>query len=479
MLSVMLAATCIGGLFTACPGSSLDEWKGIVRPETLDVFLKDRLVGTLFHSFAFVDSSCSGLREESSMSVPGPGARDSGAGGMAIDLLERRTYDTAGALRSAYQRLSGESGVNEWVLDKSTKGWRLTITAGGLASSVTILAVKENILPTLRLLKSVRTSKCRSGDVFCDTAFDLVTQKTIVTTCRCTAVSPDRKRWTFDLVDDLAGRSQKWVLDDNALTRSQEIEGMFVARKRVNGPPQAHAGSVAASADLTELFSIKKERPPNSGERIAVVVPAGMSLDSSVSQFYVKRGDSLLCADFPDQCGPLAGSGTAPKRDSSYEAWTRPTVTLQSDYPAIVSLAARLKANRKGRCAIIDTCTRYVYASLAKRNTATFSNAVETLKAGFGDCGEHAVLLAAVLRAAKVPARVVLGLLYFAPKNAFVGHAWVMAYAGGGTWVFCDPAFGIFPAAHDRVPLIVDDNGARALLLARYIGRIGIAYVPR
>jgi hypothetical protein len=68
----------------------------------------------------------------------------------------------------------------------------------------------------------------------------------------------------------------------------------------------------------------------------------------------------------------------------------------------------------------------------------------------------------------------VLGLLYYAPKKAFVGHAWVMAYAG--QWIFCDPAFGVFPAGQDRVPLIIDDNGAHAVLITKYIGRIGIEY---
>jgi transglutaminase-like putative cysteine protease len=163
---------------------------------------------------------------------------------------------------------------------------------------------------------------------------------------------------------------------------------------------------------------------------------------------------------------------------NSASTWTKPTVTIQSDYPAIVSLAKKLAEGMKDRCAVIDTCNKYVYSSLAKRNTATFSSAVETLKAGYGDCGEHAVLLAAILRAAGVPARVVLGLVYFGPKKAYAGHAWVMAYSGGA-WIFCDPAFGVFPASQDRIPLIIDDNGAHAVLLTRFIGRLGIDYVQR
>jgi len=104
-----------------------------------------------------------------------------------------------------------------------------------------------------------------------------------------------------------------------------------------------------------------------------------------------------------------------------------------------------------------------------------FSNALETLKAGFGDCGEHAVLLGALLRAAGIPARVVLGLVYVGPKKAYMYHAWVMALAGD--WVFADAALGAFPAYGNYVPLIIDDTGGGILRVFRLVGRINIEYI--
>jgi transglutaminase-like putative cysteine protease len=489
-LQAKLALLIVAALFSSAPAAhhakALDEWKDFAQSETLDVFLKDRLVGTLLHSFAAVDS---GMRVESSMSVRNTPSAGS-AKGSSIDLFEQRLYDADGALCGAQQTLKGESGTNEWKLARSGKGWILTIVAGGIASSVPIASVRENILPTLKIYKSIRSSKCRAGAVYADTAFELVSQKNIATTYRCTAVSADRKRITFDMIDDMAGRSQQWVLDNEARTLSQDIEGVFVARSTRSAsaarkgdpgvlPPEAPQSAPVALSELADLFSVKKERPAQSGERISVTLPTGMSLDSSVSQFYQKRGDRLLCADFEDRCVAPSVSTSGADTLFARSAWTRPTPTIQSDYPAIVALAGKLSAGRKDRCSIIDTCNKYVYRRLAKRNTATFSNAVETLKAGFGDCGEHAVLLAALLRAAGIPARVILGLLYYPPKKAFVGHAWVMACNDGGQWIFCDPAFGIFPASRDRVPLIIDDNGAHALLLAKFIDRLGIDYVQR
>jgi transglutaminase-like putative cysteine protease len=58
-----------------------------------------------------------------------------------------------------------------------------------------------------------------------------------------------------------------------------------------------------------------------------------------------------------------------------------------------------------------------------------------------GDCTEHAVLLAALVRARKIPARVVLGIaLLEGPKAVLaVGHAWV-EWHDGKQWLLADAA---------------------------------------
>jgi len=58
-----------------------------------------------------------------------------------------------------------------------------------------------------------------------------------------------------------------------------------------------------------------------------------------------------------------------------------------------------------------------------------------------GDCTEHAVLLAALARSRKIPARIVTGLalLEFSGKAAAVGHAWV-EWHDGKRWLPADAA---------------------------------------
>ena len=152
-----------------------------------------------------------------------------------------------------------------------------------------------------------------------------------------------------------------------------------------------------------------------------------------------------------------------------------PTPTMQVTHEKIVSHANSLRGDAANSCELVGRYNRYVFEKLDKKNTATFSSALETLNAGFGDCGEHAVLLAALLRASGIPARVVLGMVYVGRKSGYYYHAWVMAFTG--EWVFADPAFGIFPAATERIPLIIDDTGESSVDIVTLIGRLKIEHV--
>ena len=57
-----------------------------------------------------------------------------------------------------------------------------------------------------------------------------------------------------------------------------------------------------------------------------------------------------------------------------------------------------------------------------------YASALEVYRSCAGDCTEHSLLAVALLRAAGVPARPVVGLAYSENDGAFVGHMWVEAY---------------------------------------------------
>ncbi len=81
---------------------------------------------------------------------------------------------------------------------------------------------------------------------------------------------------------------------------------------------------------------------------------------------------------------------------------------------------------------------KFVRQRIQKRNLSTaMATALEVAQSRAGDCTEHAVLLAALLRAAKIPARVAVGLVHSPAEQAFIGHMWSEAWIDG-MWVPLD-----------------------------------------
>ena len=470
--ATIIAGTVLFFLHTSFAAGPLDAWRPLLQSETLTVYYKDRVVGTLLHSTRVVDTA-NAVVVTTTMNIEG---REAGVN--QVSLVEQRWYNADGSLRRARQKMTSAIGSNTWSLSKTQKGWSLAVEAGGATSTSAVANVNENLTPTLLLYKKAALMQVVPGDKWNDTTFEMVSGRQIATVYRCSTVDKEKNTITFDVVDDITGRKQQWVLDKSGKTLLQELEGVFVAKKKAFGPAPgrtaAGTADAAANVDIAELadiFNVPKDRPAREGERIALVLPPELPVDESAAFLYLHKDGRWVLQGPEKKCVSLL----ARPGDTAYKKWTLPTVTLQSSDTAIVHLAQKLRGSEKDACACIRIFNRYVYSSLEKRNAATFSSALETLKAGFGDCGEHSVLLAALLRSAGIPAHVVLGLYYHGPKKAYVGHAWVMAWTGA--WVFSDPAFGIFPAGGDRIPLIIDDTGGNSVALVKFIGKIGVEYV--
>ena len=85
----------------------------------------------------------------------------------------------------------------------------------------------------------------------------------------------------------------------------------------------------------------------------------------------------------------------------------------------------------------------YVHRVMNKEEffSQAFATAAEAAKNRKGDCKAHAVYLAALARALKIPARVAVGLVYVPQAEAFGGHMWTEVYVGG-RWIGLDGALG-------------------------------------
>ncbi len=129
-----------------------------------------------------------------------------------------------------------------------------------------------------------------------------------------------------------------------------------------------------------------------------------------------------------------------PVKKEGYENYLRSGPFVITDSESIKNLADRLTANENDAFKIAKKMKQWVYDNIADKSFAfDFANSVKVLETGSGDCTEHSILLASLLRAAGIPAKVVVGLVYTdSPENAFTYHMWVKAYTG--KWVSLDPS---------------------------------------
>lgn len=128
------------------------------------------------------------------------------------------------------------------------------------------------------------------------------------------------------------------------------------------------------------------------------------------------------------------GRGSAPAQgDASDLRWLRATEVIDVNHPAVQALLERLRIG-EGLAPLkqAEAMRAGVERHLASKNFGSaFASAGQAAESRSGDCTEHAVLLAALLRARGIPSRVASGLVYvppFAKRPAGWGwHLWTQA----------------------------------------------------
>lgn len=449
------------------------DWSLLQTNDTLALFLKNTRVGTLYYTTTVNDKKrCITVYSHVAIS-PGTGVPGNVS---SMELLEIREHDFNGEQTRAFQELKSPSGTSTWELFTDKGKWILSVSAGGIKRSLPVANVTGNLSVAYEIQSAIVNKTAAVGDEWQDTVYDLTAATHRVTTIKCTAVPGNNNPYyVFNNHDSMLGMDERWEVDTKGKTVLQEVPPIFVA-KRVAGEDagrQTTSSTPLSFETLAELFKVSVDRAQKGNETIAITLSTEARLHKSTHRFYEQKDNVYVLKNLQETCTDR--SVTAPGTVKS--EWLKSTVTIQSDNPEIIALSKKLQGKMKSRCKIIKRFSDYLYKNIKKEHVASFSNAYETLKAGRGDCGEHAALLAALLRAAGIEANVVLGLVYISYRKGYFYHAWVAAYADN--LVFVDPALGEFPAPAGYVPLVLDDNGTHIVHLASLIDRISISYERR
>jgi len=110
-----------------------------------------------------------------------------------------------------------------------------------------------------------------------------------------------------------------------------------------------------------------------------------------------------------------------------------------------------------------------VYNYLSKEPSVTIPSAIEVLNSKKGDCNEHSILYASLLRSIEIPCEIVVGLIY--QEGFFWYHAWNVVYLN--KWIFVDPTYSEFPASPLHIMLKIGEIEKQAEI-APIVGKIKI-----
>jgi hypothetical protein len=145
----------------------------------------------------------------------------------------------------------------------------------------------------------------------------------------------------------------------------------------------------------------------------------------------------------------------------------KPGPFIQSDDNKIQRLAQEITGETDVPLEKMQMLVDWVYRNINKRPVLSLPDALSTLENRVGDCNEHAVLLAALARAAGIPCRVEAGLVYL--KGRFYYHAWNLVYLG--RWITVDSVYNQIPADVSHIRFVTGSPGQQLDLMG-IIGKL-------
>ncbi len=358
----------------------------------------------------------------------------------------------------------------------STDGKRLHVTYGpeGRESSADFdLAEPIHLPATLR--PRVISSRPEPGTRLTATVFSPLTMRnepmTIVVEGRETVDGHTGPVETTRILEEHQGaKARAWIADDGSVVREEGTLGFLMERSDAasarTGIEQDHPPDLALESRIPFAGEIAD---PRRLARLELLLggPAAELVPSSPPR-QSREGDLLRVVrervPSPAPSRPIVDAPPEVAEELD------PSPFIESDDPSIVGLARSLSGGETDAAVAAQKLLEWVNENMTQEPSLTIPSAREALRDRRGDCNEHAVLLAALGRAAGIPSRVAAGAMY--ADGAFLYHAWTEFWLG--SWVSADAVFRQMPVDATHVKL-VEGGPERHGELARIIGRLEFA----
>lgn len=330
------------------------------------------------------------------------------------------------------------------------------------------IPVKTPLHLTSSLIDAVRARGLQPGSRYTLSVFDPMTlgQSTVTVTVVATEeVRVDAGRYTAaKLLLNFKGAEQfAWVADNGEVVKEKGLLGIHLEKSSRRDALAAIA--TEPGQDLARLASLKSNRRIPDPAALSSLQVRLTGLQSNLSALrggrqHYSNGLLTITKESLQGLPPQLDTGRLTRLEKIF---LQPSLYIRSDHRRIRRLAGEIVSPvHNDLPSAARRLVEWVYRNIEKRPVISVPDALTTLEKRQGDCNEHAVLLAALARAAGIPARIETGLVYL--EGRFYYHAWNVLYLG--RWVTADASFGQMPADATHIRLASGHQNQFELLAA-------------
>lgn len=251
----------------------------------------------------------------------------------------------------------------------------------------------------------------------------------------------------------LKGATQlAWIDENGDVLKEKGLLGIQL--EKTNRQDALYGQALSASQDLTKTASVASNITL---ENVAQLRRLRLEISGiSMNQLQLDGGRQLLNNNTltidKETLSDLEFGGNTAQLGTLEKIFLNSSPFIQSDHEKIQALVRKILGSEANATPLEKArkLLTWVHQNIEKRPVISLPDALSTLENRMGDCNEHAVLMAAMARAAGIPCRVEAGLVYL--KGRFYYHAWNLVYVG--RWITADALFGQLPADVSHIRFI-------------------------
>jgi hypothetical protein len=395
--------------------------------------------------------------------------------GVVQDIRMKTQSDLHADMRLSAFNFELQSHLFRFSVRGLIKGKEATIHYGTPAApKKMILPLQEAPHLSSSMFDSLRGKNLKTGDEFIIYVFDPASmgqrpvQLKVMGEETITVMGGERKALKLN-VDFMGSRQFAWLGEEGDVLRESGLLGMTL--ERVTKEEALDGLTLLASADLTEVAAIDANRVIDDPDALTKITIRLTNIDTKplfLSGGRQRYHNNLLMIE--KESWPVAEA--IKEQPEEIARFLQPSPFVQSTDPLIVRQVKKIIDPRDSHAVRAKKIVDWLYRNIEKRPVLSVPNATETLENRVGDCNEHAVLLAAMARAAGIPAQIEAGLVY--QRGRFYYHAWNVLYLG--EWITADATLGKIPADVTHIRL-VRGGADRQVDLMGVIGKLKLEIV--